>query len=85
MRFLVHNQMSRPIDDDVRALFPAEQARVAELFAVGVLEQLYLAADYGQAWLVVRGESLAEAQTAIESLPLARFAQSAYAPLAELS
>jgi muconolactone delta-isomerase len=85
MRFLVHNRMTRPIDTEIQALFPAEQARVAELFAAGSLEQLYVAADYVQTWLVARGESLDAARAAIESLPLARFVQSAYTPLAELA
>jgi muconolactone delta-isomerase len=62
-----------------------DQARAAELFAAGSLEQLYVAADFAQAWLIARTESLMEAKAAIESLPLARFFQSAYTPLADLS
>lgn len=85
MRFLVHNEMTRTIDEEVRALYPAEQARVAELLTAGGLEQLYLAVDFGQAWLIVRAETLAEAQATIASLPLAPFVQSAYTPLADLS
>lgn len=83
MRFLVHNRMTRPLDEEIRALFPAEQARAAELFAAGSLQQLYVAADYTQAWLIARAETLMDAQAAIESLPLARFFQSAYTPLAD--
>lgn len=84
MRFLVHSRMTRPIDDEVSALFPAEQARVAELLAAGSLAQLYVAADYGQAWLIARGESVEEARAAVESLPLAPFVRSDYTPLADL-
>jgi muconolactone delta-isomerase len=85
MRFLVHNRMIRPIDAEISALFPAEQAHAAELAAAGSLEQLYVAADYGQAWLIMRGEGLAEVQAIVESLPLAPFLQSSYTPLADLS
>lgn len=85
MRFLVHSRMTRPLDAEISALFPAEQVRAAELFAGGQLEQLYVAADYGQAWLIARGQNAAEARAAIESLPLAPFVQSVYTPLADLA
>jgi muconolactone delta-isomerase len=85
MRVLVHNQMTRPIDAEVQALFPAEQARVADLLAEGSLEQLYVAADYSQAWLIARSETLTAAQVTIASLPLAPFVRSSFTPLADLA
>jgi muconolactone delta-isomerase len=77
--------MTSPMDAEVQALLPAEQARVAELFAEGSLEQLYVAADYGQAWLIARSETLTAAQEAIASLPLAPFVRSSFTPLADLA
>lgn len=84
MRFMINNHMTQPLNDEINALFDAERQRVAALFAEGVLENLYVAADFSQAWLVVRGESVTEAQDAAASLPLARFMQATISPLAEL-
>lgn len=81
MRFLVHSQMTQAPTDEVFALFPAEQARIAELFQAGALEQLYVASDYGQAWLIVNSETEDSARAIATSLPLARFSERQITPL----
>lgn len=85
MKFLASNQMKQAPDAEVMALFPAEQARVAELMAQGVLETLYIAADYSKAWLVFRAESEEVAWQAVKSLPLHKFLQVELTPLAEMA
>jgi muconolactone delta-isomerase len=81
MRFLVHSRMVSAPSDEVFALFPAEQARIAELFEAGALEQLYVASDYGQAWLIINGATEDAAQQIATSLPLARFSERQITPL----
>jgi muconolactone delta-isomerase len=83
MKFLASNRMKQVPNEEVMALFPAEQARVAELLAQGVLQNLYVAADFSKAWLVLQGESLAVAQKAVESLPLHKYSDVEITPLFE--
>lgn len=73
MKFLSSNRMKQAPTAEVMALFPAEQARVAELMAQGVLESLYVAADFSKAWLVLQSESL----------PLHKFSHVELTPLFE--
>lgn len=83
MKFLASNRMKQVPTEEVMALFPAEQARIAELMAQGVLENLYVAADFSKAWLVLESESLEMAQQSVESLPLHKFLQVEITALAE--
>jgi muconolactone delta-isomerase len=83
MKFLSSNHMKQAPTAEVMALFPAEQARVAELMAQGVLENLYVAADFSKAWLVLQSESLDIARQAVESLPLHKFSHVELTPLFE--
>jgi len=83
MKFLASNRMKQAPTEEVMALFPAEQARVAELMAQGILEHLYIAADYSKAWLVLQSDSLDMAHHAVESLPLHKFLHVEITPLAE--
>jgi muconolactone delta-isomerase len=85
MKFIANNTMKQTLTEEIMALFPAEQVRVAELMAQGVLEHLYVAADFSKAWLVLQSESLEIAQKAVESLPLHKFLHVEITPLAEQS
>ncbi|MBI1881861.1 MAG: hypothetical protein HYR94_27115 [Chloroflexi bacterium] len=85
MKFLATNRMKQVPNEEVMALFPVEQARVGELMAQGILESLYIAADYSKAWLVLHSESLEMAQQAVESLPLHKFLDVEITPLAEMA
>jgi hypothetical protein len=85
VRFLVQSRMINPPGDEVFALFPAEQARVGELLQSGALEQLYVASDFRQAWLIVNGESEAAAHEIALSLPLARFSEREVIALLDIS
>jgi muconolactone delta-isomerase len=83
MKFIAHNIMKQAPNTEIMTLFPAEQARVAELMAQGTLETLYVAADFSKAWLVLQSESLEMAQQAVESLPLHKFLHVEITSLAE--
>ena len=83
MKFLASNRMKQAPAAEVMALFPAEQARVAQLMAQGILENLFVAADFSKAWLVLESESLDMAQQTLESLPLHKFLHIEITPLAE--
>ena len=85
MRYLVHNQMRGPFSEEAQALLGAEQAHVAELFQAGILQQLYVAADYAQAWLVLNSASPEDASATAQALPLAPFVDSTIVPLAEIN
>lgn len=82
MKFIVSNSLKQMPNEEIFALFPAEQARVAELQAQGILVNLYVAADYSKAWLICEGESQAVVENALESLPLHKFSNSELTPLA---
>jgi muconolactone delta-isomerase len=49
--------------------------------AQGILESLYVAADFSKAWLVLQSESLDMARQALESLPLHQFLHVEITPL----
>ena len=85
MKFIANNSLKQQPSAEIMALFPAEQARVAELFAQGVLQNLFVAADFSRAWLVFEGKNQKEVQRALESLPLYRFSNSELIPLAQES
>lgn len=70
MRYMVCFEMTGPRDEIV-ALVPAERARVAELQDAGILEGLYLAGEGGRGWIVMAGDSRAEIDSAVGSLPMA--------------
>ena len=68
MRFMV--QFTFIPDPAIPSLIPAEQARVGELVAKGTIQALYLAADNSRGWLVMSGDTQAQIEQAIASLPL---------------
>ncbi|HEY3991612.1 MAG TPA: muconolactone Delta-isomerase family protein [Ktedonobacteraceae bacterium] len=70
MRFMV-NFSTRPGSEEAAvALIPAEQARIRALSEQGIVEALYLATDRARGWLVMKSESLAQAQEYLQTLPL---------------
>jgi muconolactone delta-isomerase len=85
MLYMVKNTLAQAPDEAFFASFPAEQARVAELMAEGILLGLYVAADYSGAWLVLRGESAIEVQDTVASLPLHAYQRSEITPLLDAS
>lgn len=68
IRFMV--QLTFIPDPAIPSLLPAEQARVGELVAQGTIQALYLAADSSRGWLVMAGDTQAQVDEAIASLPL---------------
>lgn len=61
----------RPQDQqDIIARIPQEQEHIKELMQQGVVEALYVSSDFSQVWLVTQGESQAQVQQRLESLPL---------------
>lgn len=83
MKFIANNRMKQALNEEIMALFPAEQARVAELLAEGILHNLYVAADYSRAWLILEGNSEEAARQALQSLPLYPYSDSELIPLAQ--
>jgi muconolactone delta-isomerase len=84
MKFMVNNRLNQAVTGEIAALFPAEQTRVAELQAEGILVSLFVAADFSGAWLICEGDTQNSVEDAVASLPLSRFAHSEITPLAEL-
>jgi muconolactone delta-isomerase len=82
MKYIASNSLKQAPNEEIFALFPAEQARVAELRAQGILVNLYIAADYSKAWLICEGDSQEAVEKALESLPLHRFLNVEVTPLA---
>ena len=57
---------------DPSPLVPAESARLAELVRTGVVEHVWLKADWSGAVLVLAGEDESAARAVVDSLPIAR-------------
>jgi hypothetical protein len=74
MQFLVlsHRYDDRFTTDDFAAHLPAETRRVRELYARGVIQQIWQRADLAGAAFLVTARSLREARAAVDSLPLAQ-------------
>lgn len=85
MRYMVKFTFSQEADAEFKALIPAEYDRVAELKSQGILEELYLAADHSEGWLVMQGKAQEEVAEAVASLPLFRYMQVTYKALQDLS
>jgi muconolactone delta-isomerase len=83
MRYLVTSRLNQAPTDSIMALIPAEIARGKELDAQGIRLKLYVAADQSEAWQIYQGDTQADVQKAIESLPLHPFVATTITPLAE--
>jgi hypothetical protein len=57
---------------DPSSLFDAEGARMAELVSSGIVEHVWLKADWSGAVLVLTSTDEEAARTAVDSLPIAR-------------
>ena len=57
---------------DPSSLVEAEGRRTAELVGSGVVQHVWLKADWSGAVLVLSGEDEAEARAAVDSLPIAQ-------------
>lgn len=71
MRFLV-SAATLPGAADPAPYVQAETARVDELIAAGVAEHCYVTADHSGAYLVVNTPDRAEAESVMQTLPMAQ-------------
>lgn len=76
MRFLGKESFSAPPTNEVLELIPAEQAKIKELAAQGVVEAAYAAADGSAMWIVWNSESQADVEEVHKTLPLHDYLQS---------
>jgi muconolactone delta-isomerase len=83
MKFMVTVTFNQKPNDELRALIPAEQSRIKELVAQGVMQNGYMAASRSKIWLIMQGESQDVVQAALESLPLYKFMNVEITALAE--
>jgi muconolactone delta-isomerase len=83
MQFMLKMTWNRPIDNEIMALMPAEQARITELTEQGVHETAYLAADRSTLWSVWNCASQDQVQESLETLPLFPFSDFEITPLGE--
>lgn len=70
--FMISLKFLSQYRQEIFAILPQEQARAEELRAQGLIEAIYLSEDYTVGWLVAHGESQAQVQEALASLPLYR-------------
>ncbi len=70
MRFLTRETFKASPTAEVKALIPAEQAKVKELTERGLIEAVYVAADLSGAWMVWNVDSRAALDEAHNTLPL---------------
>ena len=83
MRFLTRESFIAPPTAEAMELLPAEQAKIAELAAQGVVEAAYAAADNSAMWLIWNCESQTGLERAHETLPLHDYLQSDITVLAD--
>ena len=83
MKFMVTVTFNQKPNDELRALIPAEQSRIKELVAQGVMQNGYMAASRSKIWLIMQAASQDVVQAALESLPLYKFMNVEITPLAE--
>jgi hypothetical protein len=70
MEFMVSASFRAQDQEEILARLPQEEAHIQVLREQGTIEALYLSADRSHVWLVMRGESQDEVQTALEAFPL---------------
>ena len=83
MRMIVTMVFDSERRSDIVAHVPAEQARIRELTAQGIVEALYIAAAQDRVWLVMRADTEEDARQAVASLPLHAYATVEYATLTD--
>jgi muconolactone delta-isomerase len=71
--YVITIQLTKPFDDELKSLVPAETQRVQELAAQGLVKAGFVRADFGGAYLLMEAESDAQVHAALESLPMHRF------------
>jgi hypothetical protein len=64
---------------DPSSLFPAEGARMAELVSSGLVESVWLKADWSGAELVVTSDDEDAARAVVDRLPIARAGLTSFA------
>ena len=70
MRFITKETFKAPPTAEVKALMPAEIAKVKELIEQGLIAAVYTAADLSSAWMVWNVDSQAALEETHNTLPL---------------
>ena len=83
MHFLLKFTLNQPPNEEIMALFPAEQSRAKELAEQGISEATYVAADQSAVWAVWNCESRDALDKAAKTLPLYKFLNLDVTPLAD--
>lgn len=78
--YVIDIALTKPFDQELIDLVPAERQRVQELAAQGLVKAGYLRSDTRGAYLIMQADSEAEVRAALQSLPMHRFMQCAIVP-----
>ena len=70
MRFMTKETFKVPPTEEVKAILPAEIAKVKELTQQGLIEAFYVAADQSGAWVIWNVDSEAVLEETHNTLPL---------------
>ena len=70
MRFMTSETFKEPPTEEVKAILPAEIAKVKELTQQGLIEAFYVAADQSGAWVIWNVDSEAVLEETHNTLPL---------------
>ena len=68
--FMVHAAFQQQDQQYILARIPQEREHIKLLMEQGVIEALYIASDFSGVWFAVQGESQANVQHHLKSLPL---------------
>lgn len=82
--YIINIELTKPFDQELVALVPAERQRVAELAAQGLVTAGYMRSDTRGAYLIMQAASEAEVRAALESLPMYPFMKCEIVPCQSL-
>jgi muconolactone delta-isomerase len=71
--YVITIELTKPFDQELASLVPAERQRVEELAAQGLVKAGYMRSDTRGAFLIMQADSEAAVRAALESLPMHRF------------
>jgi len=71
----------QPLDEEMRAMLPAERARIREMAAEGSLLHIFVSSDMSAGWIVFDVDSEEAALALMDTLPMHRYMSFSAVPL----
>jgi muconolactone delta-isomerase len=72
-KYIVPFTVPEPMEEEKRALVPAERARVREMMAEGVLLHIFVSSNFSEGWIVFAADSPEAACALMDTLPMRQY------------